>query len=167
MPTSCCTPLSARRLLQVAADAGLLFVEEPLPAANVPGYRELARNAPVAIASGEHLQGSTEAAPFLLGHYCSVIQPDLAMMGGLTECLRVAQLAEHCNIEVAPHFLPGLFVHLAAAAPSVTWLEDFPLFEPLFDGMPKLESDGCIAPSGRAGHGLTLADGARDEFRAG
>jgi L-alanine-DL-glutamate epimerase-like enolase superfamily enzyme len=160
-----CTPLAARRLLQFAASAGAAFVEEPLPATSLRGYRELARNAPVALATGEHLQGCVEAGPFLFDGLCGVIQPDLQMMGGLSECLRVAQLAEQCNVEVAPHFLPGLFIHLAAAAPGVTWLEDFPLFEPLFDGMPAMEADGCIGLPAAPGHGLTLAGGARETFR--
>ena len=61
-------------------------------------------------------------------------------------CLRVARFAEACNVEVAPHFLPELFVHLAAAAPNVTWLEDFPLHEPLFTGRPVKSAGGLLEP---------------------
>jgi L-alanine-DL-glutamate epimerase-like enolase superfamily enzyme len=160
-----CTPVTAARLVRAAAEVNALFVEEPLPAYDLAAYRALARVAPVPLAAGEHLRTAAEAAPFLVEGLCAVIQPDLQALGGLTPCLRLARFAEACNVEVAPHFLPGLFVHVAAAAPNVTWLEDFPLLEPLFAGLPVMAADGTLAPSGAAGHGLTWADGARDAYR--
>lgn len=87
------------------------------------------------------------------------------MMGGLTECLRVARLAEALGLEVAPHFLPNLFVHLAAASPSVTWLEDFPLLEPLLGNPQTFDGSGRLSLPDTPGHGLAWADGARESFR--
>jgi len=160
-----CTPTAAARLLRDAADAGALFVEEPLPAGDLAGYRALARMGTVPLATGEHFRSTAEAAPFVVEGLCAVIQPDLQALGGLSGCLRVAQFAEHSNVEVAPHFLPGLFVHLAAAAPNVTWLEDFPLVESLFDGWPPLDADGTMTLRDVPGHGLQLAAGAREAYR--
>jgi L-alanine-DL-glutamate epimerase-like enolase superfamily enzyme len=160
-----CTPATAARLMRAAAEVDALFVEEPLPAYDLAAYRALAKIAPVPLATGEHLRTIAEAGPFLTGGLCAVIQPDLAAMGGLTPCLRLARFAEACNVEVAPHFLPGLFVHVAAAAPNVTWLEDFPLLEPLFDGLPAMAPDGTLAAALTPGHGLTPADGVRQAYR--
>lgn len=151
-------------LAQIARDYRLLFVEEPLSAHDLGGYRTLAR-ANATIATGEHLQGLDEAYPFLADRICQIIQPDLAMMGGLTECLRVARMAEATGIEVSPHFLPNLFVHLAAAAPNVTWLEDFPLLEPLFGSPQTFDDKGQLAMPGTPGHSLSWALGARESFR--
>ena len=71
------------------------------------GFEALARTTPVPIATGENFRGSVAATPYLINrlvqHRC---QPDLHSMGGLTECLRTAQIAEHCDVEVAPHFFP-------------------------------------------------------------
>ena len=75
----------------------------------------------------------------------------------------MARIAEAFGIEVSPHFLPGLFVHLAAAAPNLTWLEDFPLLEPLFAGWPAMEN-GTLAMRDTPGHGLSLAPGARERY---
>jgi L-alanine-DL-glutamate epimerase-like enolase superfamily enzyme len=160
-----CTPVSAARLVRAAADAGALFVEEPLPAYDLAGYRMLARSAGIPLATGEHLRTAAEALPFLAEGLCAVMQPDLQALGGLTPCLRVARIAEAHNVEIAPHFLPGLFAHLAAAAPNVTWLEDFPLLEPLFTGWPERAADGTMAPRDVPGHGLAPADGAREAYR--
>lgn len=160
-----CSPPAAARLVRAAAEVNALFVEEPLPASDLAAYRMLARGAPVPLAMGEHLRSVAEAAPFLTEGLCAVIQPDLQALGGLTPALRLTRFAEACNVDVAPHFLPGLFVHLAAAAPNVTWLEDFPLLEPLFAGLPVMGSDGLIAPLEVPGHGLTPAPGAREAYR--
>ena len=78
-------------------------------------------------------------------------------MGGLTECLRTAQLAEHCDVEVAPHFLPAIFIQLAAVVPHLTWLEDQPTIEPLFVSTPHMDPDGYIAAPADPGHGLVLS----------
>jgi len=159
-----CSAANASWLLGVARDYGLLFVEEPLSARDLTGHRALAAiGAP--LATGEHLQGLDEATPFVVEHLCSVIQPDLAMMGGVTECLRVTRLAEALGVDVAPHFLPNLFVHLAAVSPCVTWLEDFPLLEPLLSMPTAVDDEGRLAMPILPGHGLSWAEGARTQFR--
>ncbi len=150
----------AQRLLAQADACGALFVEEPLPATEVLAYRTLAATAACPIAHGEHLQGLDRFAVALADRTASVIQPDLAMAGGLTPCLQVAQLAQGAGVSVAPHFLPGLFVHLAAASPAVSWLEDFPLIEPYLEGWPQMQ-DGTLSLPDAPGHGLTVPDATR------
>ena len=156
--TEKCDPIEAAALMRLAHEVNALFVEEPMPAGSLAAYASLARTSPVPIATGEHLQGVAEAHAYLTAQACALVQPDLSVMGGLTECLRVAALAEVYGVGVAPHFLPDLFVHLAAAAPNVTWLEHFPLLEPLFDGAHGADR---IAPvmtmPDRPGHGLAWA----------
>ncbi|MBT5047304.1 MAG: mandelate racemase/muconate lactonizing enzyme family protein [Rhodospirillaceae bacterium] len=162
-----CDLVTARWLASECGEFNLLWLEEPLPATDIAGYADLSAASPVPIATGEHHQGLVELAPFFDRKCCSVIQPDLAMMGGITESLRVATIAEHYGLVVAPHFLPALFVHLAAACPSVRWMEHFPLLEPLFDSPVEMDRSGMIAPSTAPGHGLAWADGARADFRIG
>jgi L-alanine-DL-glutamate epimerase-like enolase superfamily enzyme len=134
-----------------------------LPAADTEGYRRL--RGPCAVATGEHLQGLEQFRPFIAEGLCAVIQPDLAMAGGLTRSLRVARLAEAFGVEVSPHFLPGLYCHLAAASSSVTRLEDFPLLEPLFKNCPRYGEGGMLSIGDEPGLGLGWAEGARESFR--
>lgn len=152
---------TAPYLLEVAAAYGAAFVEEPLKAENVLGYRKLAameKRAP--IAAGEHLQGLDRFQVMFADRMLTVIQPDLAMAGGLTPCLSIARLAAEHDVIVAPHFLPGLFVHLAGAFDGQLLLEDFPVIEALFEGWPA-RSGGTIAASTRPGHGLSLLPGSQ------
>ena len=156
--------IRAPRLLAAAAAHGALFVEEPLPGHLLPAWRSLRATAPCALAGGGHLQTMQSVLPFLTEALVGLVQPDLAMMGGLSPCLAVAEVAEAHGIGVSPHFLPGLFVHLAAAAPAITWLEDLPLIEPMFQGWPEMTKEGALAPREAPGHGLSLADDAARRF---
>lgn len=153
--------MRASRLLSAAAEHGVLFVEEPLPARDLLGYRTLAQNAPCTIAAGEHLQGLDRFTAMMVDGVVSTIQPDLAMAGGLTPCLAVARAAAPLGVVVAPHFLPGLFVQFAGIAGSGLWIEDFPLLEEAFEGWPEMAADGTMAARETPGHGLTLTDAAR------
>ncbi len=162
--TEKCDLMRAKWLANECAAHNVLWLEEPLPARDFDGFSALARNAVVPIASGEHLQGLVEFAPYLKNGLFALAQPDLAMMGGLTECLRTVQFAEACNIAVSPHFLPALFVHLAAACPNIRMLEHFPLLEPLFDDAVDLSSNGTITPRDEPGHGIRLASAARQRL---
>lgn len=160
-----CDLARAQWLAKACADQGLVWLEEPLPALDYAGHAALARTAPLAIATGEHLQGVAECMPLLDARAATILQPDHAAMGGISESLRLCQVAEAFGVGVAPHFLPALFVHLAAAAPNVTWLEDFPLLEPLFDIAVKIDAQRRMSPGDRPGHGMKLRPGAREEYR--
>lgn len=157
-----CDLTQALWLMALARDHGLLFVEEPLPAHAIEGYRRLASCGGAAIATGEHLQTRANFLPFVSERIASVIQPDLAMVGGLTPVLDIATLADAFDAIVSPHFLPGLFAHVAAVAPALRWLEEFPLLEPLFDGWPGIDANGAMIASAAPGHGLALGERYRD-----
>ena len=99
-----------------------------------------------------------QSGGFILFEQGTYIQPDLAMIGGLTPCLEVARQAAARGITVAPHFLPGLFVHLNEAFPGKLFLEDFPLIESAFEGWPEINPNSQIGITDGAGHGLKLRD---------
>ena len=160
-----CDQTTAIRLLEIAHSHNALFVEEPLPAHSIEGYRQISAKSSCAIAAGEHLQGITEASPFLMNGICNIIQPDLAMMGGLTESLRLARCAEILDISVAPHFLPNVFIHLAIAMPNVVWLEDFPLLEPIFGNPETFDASGMLKLNGLPGLGLNWDENAEKRFK--
>ena len=160
-----CDISSARRLLRVAEEFGVLFVEEPLPTHALAGLSMLKHSSRVALAMGEHVQDVSQLVSLMSGGVASVIQPDLAMIGGLTPVFDLALVAEALDVVVSPHFLPGLFAHVAAASTSIRWLEEFPLLEPLFDGWPRISADGYMTPSNGVGHGLELSQLAQSLLR--
>jgi L-alanine-DL-glutamate epimerase-like enolase superfamily enzyme len=150
-----CDLVSANRLLCVARDYGVLFVEEPLPWSSVGAYPSL--NRAVTLAGGEHAQDYSQLAALMRSGTLGLVQPDLAMIGGLTPVLDICVVAEALGATVSPHFLHGLFVHVATASPAISWLEDFPLLEPLFDGWP-ITAEGKVSNTATGGHGLRLSE---------
>ncbi|MBY0380365.1 MAG: mandelate racemase/muconate lactonizing enzyme family protein [Xanthobacteraceae bacterium] len=153
-----CDLVSAKRLLRVAQEFDVLFVEEPLPARALQGLGALKRSSAVPIAIGEHVQDVSLLTNLMTRGLADIVQPDLAMIGGLTPTYDLALIAESLDVVVSPHFLPGLFVHVAAAVSSIRWLEDFPLLEPLFEGWPAMSQESTVYPSDKQGHGLVLSE---------
>ena len=159
-----CSLAQAIHLANVCADAGALWFEEPMFESDVDAYEMLARQSRVAIATGEAWHSLSEAQVFLSRRLCSVVQPDLFQMGGFSECLRVARAAEAFGVDVAPHTMPFLAVHLAAAAPNLTWLEQLPLIDSLVGGSPKIDAQGRLSITDAPGLGLHWDEARMSEY---
>ncbi len=104
----------------------LAWIEEPLPADDVAGHIDLARATSTPVAVGESLYSLAQFRDYLERRACSIVQVDVARIGGITPWLKVAHLAEAFNIPVSPHFLMELHVSLAAAVPNGRWVEYIP-----------------------------------------
>ena len=145
---------SAMWLADRAAELGVYWVEEPLPAEQIKAYTVLARRSRVALAAGEHLAGCAEFAHYAEENAVAIFQPDVALCGGITEGLRIRDLAAAYGIPVSFHSLPELHIHLAAGNSNAVYVEHFPVIDKLL-AEPLKQRDGHVAPPGRPGHGLT------------
>jgi L-alanine-DL-glutamate epimerase-like enolase superfamily enzyme len=108
------------------AELGIAWFEEPLPADDITGHARLAAASSVPIAVGESLYSPTQFAAYVQQGAVSIIQADVARIGGITPWLKVAHLAECHNLAVAPHFLMELHVSLCGAVPAAAWVEYIP-----------------------------------------
>ena len=87
---------------------------------------------------------------------CDILQPDAPRVGGITQFLRLATLADHAGLQLAPHFAMEIHLHLAAAYPREPWVEHFDWLDPLFE--ERLETkDGRMLVPDRPGLGITLS----------
>ena len=134
-----------------AADIG--WFEEPLPADDVEGHIRLSRSTSIPIAVGESLYGLSHFRDYLQRGACSIVQVDVARIGGVTPWLKVAHLAEAYNVAVCPHFLMELHVALCCAVPSSRWLEYIPQLDDL-TSEPMRIRDGCAQPNPAPGLGI-------------
>jgi L-talarate/galactarate dehydratase len=148
------TAMRAGRLLE---EFNLVWIEEPLDAYDAAGHAELARALDTPIATGEMLASAAEHVQLISAGAADILQPDAPRVGGITPFLRVAALADHAGLGLAPHFAMELHVHLAAAYPRPTWVEHFEWLEPLFNERLTLENGHMLVPD-RPGIGLTLSD---------
>ncbi|MGJ6965976.1 L-talarate/galactarate dehydratase [Streptosporangium sp. G11] len=151
---------TAQRVGRALEEFGLTWIEEPLDAYDAEGHAALARSLDTAIASGEMLTSVAEHYELIRHGAVDILQPDAPRIGGITQFLRLATLAEHRNLTLAPHFAMEIHVHLAAAYPHEPWVEHFDWLHPLFDERLEIR-DGRIHLSGRPGLGVTISDQAR------
>ncbi|MEV8442416.1 mandelate racemase/muconate lactonizing enzyme family protein [Actinosynnema sp. NPDC051121] len=151
---------TAMRVSRALEEFDLVWIEEPLDAYDVEGHAELARSLTTAVASGEMLTSVAEHYELIRAGAVDVLQPDAPRVGGITQFLKLATLADHHHLQLAPHFAMEIHVHLAAAYPREPWVEHFDWFHPLFE--ERLETrDGRMHLSDRPGLGITLTDRAR------
>lgn len=138
----------------------LVWIEEPLDAYDVEGHRQLADALDTPIATGEMLASVAEHARLIDARACDIIQPDAPRVGGITQFLRLATLADHAGLQLAPHFAMEIHLHLAAAYPREPWVEHFDWLDPLFE--ERLETrDGRMLVPDRPGLGITLSQRCR------
>lgn len=145
------------------ADLGIGWFEEPLPADDVHGHAQLARHSAVPIAVGETLYSVKQFQTYIAAEAASIIQVDVARVGGITPWLKVAHAAEAANLPVAPHFLMELHVSLACAVPNGGYVEHIPQLRAVTqqDLTPR---DGVLqAPSG-PGLGIEWNDDQLDRW---
>ena len=118
-------------------ELGVAWLEMPIPPEDVEGYGLLADALTLPIAL-DSLSSRYEVAEFVLRcRGLDVVQPDVCRAGGITECRRIAELADAFGLAFAPHVSIGSAVHiaatlhLAAAMPNTMtseyWIGDNPI----------------------------------------
>jgi L-alanine-DL-glutamate epimerase-like enolase superfamily enzyme len=142
----CFTLSEALRRAPAYADLGIAWFEEPLPADDLDGHARLAAASAVPIAVGESLYSAGQFADYILRGACSIVQVDVARIGGITPWLKVAHLAECHNLAVAPHFLMELHASLTAAVPAARWVEYIPQLDAVADSRLAIEDGHAVAP---------------------
>lgn len=94
----------AKRFADVCADAGLAWVEEPLPMDGYDELSELTRYSRVPISGAELHTGGLPELRMMIERRCySIFQPDAIFTGGIAQTLEVAKLAKQAGLGYTPH----------------------------------------------------------------
>ena len=93
----------AKPLLNELAPLRPLFVEEPVLAEQAEHYPALAAFTAIPLAAGERMYSRFEFKRVLQGGGIAILQPDLSHAGGITECHKIAAMAEAHDVALAPH----------------------------------------------------------------
>lgn len=132
---------------RVLSENGYFWFEEPLAPENEQGYEELRRRCDIPLAAGESNYTLDQAQRLVANRTLSILQPDVARAGGISETRRMAEYAAAHDIRYAPHIgMSGIVcetasVHLAAAMPN------FGVMECECDGSP-FKTDLADLPPG-------------------
>jgi L-alanine-DL-glutamate epimerase-like enolase superfamily enzyme len=163
----------AKQFCRALEDVGLRWFEEPINADNRLGTAEVRAATSIPISAGESEFTRFDFRDLIQARAVDVLQPDLAICGGLTEARRIAALAESEQLELAPHcwgsalsFMAG--ASLAFASPAATVIEFSLGANPLlFDLVhePIQAQNGMVAAPVRPGLGVTPRPEFIEEFR--
>jgi L-talarate/galactarate dehydratase len=147
---------TAHRMGRVLERFNLVWLADPLDAHDVAGQAALAAALDTPVATGEMLTSLGEHARLVEAGACDVVRPDAPRVGGITPFLRIAALADHNGLSLAPPFAMEVHLHLAAAYPRVSWVEHVDWLEPLFNERIEVRGGRVLVPD-RPGLGLTVS----------
>jgi L-alanine-DL-glutamate epimerase-like enolase superfamily enzyme len=152
-------------------ELGCAWFEEPIPQGDVDGYAELNDKLEIPISGGEQLTTAEQFRRYLDAGALAIVQPDAGWCG-VSELLKIAELARSYGVRLAPHswhngVLALTHAHVLAAIPDSGPLElcmvQGPLqTEILRTGLP-VEAGELRIPAA-LGFGVELADGLEERF---
>jgi L-alanine-DL-glutamate epimerase-like enolase superfamily enzyme len=161
---------------------GFTWFEEPIPQTDVEGYARLNAAVALPITGGEQYTTVEQFRPYLEQRAYDIVQPDAGLCG-ITELLRIQEVAHRFGVDLCPHsWHNGLMcmahAHIMAAQPLQTRaqgdtgrrenvVEQCMIQGPLqweILAEPPAIVDGWLQLPDRPGLGVTLAEGVEARF---
>jgi L-alanine-DL-glutamate epimerase-like enolase superfamily enzyme len=139
----------ALKLAQQAQDLGVAFFEEPLSGNDTGNLAKLRAKTPIPLAAGQNEGLASRFRDLLVAQAVDVVQPNVCISGGYTQCLRIAGMAQAFGATLAnggawPHHN----MHLHAGLASGTLVEYHAVAvdccRQVFDDLP-VPADGWLA----------------------
>ncbi len=164
------TVAEAKAFCRMVEDCDLMWFEEPVTADDKQGQAEVRRSSSVPISSGESEFTRHDFRELAELRAADVLQPDLAIAGGITEGIRIGAIASAFNLRLAPHLWSGApafaaGLHLSASQSAGFILEyslgHNPMLHDLIEERFPVQ-DGFVAVPDRPGLGITV----KEEFVA-
>lgn len=145
-------------------ELGCVWFEMPTAPEDVAGYGEIAKALRIPIAT-DSLMSRYETAEFIRSGGLDVVLPDVCRAGGITECKRIAEMADGFGLAFAPHISIGSAIHFAASAHLATampntitseyWFGDNPLGNGILNEPLRLENSYMYTPE-KPGLGIEI-----------
>ncbi len=129
-------------------------------------YQGLARIADALttpIAAGEYVYGIAPFRQLLENRSIDIVMIDLVRVGGITQFVKVAGMAEAFNLPVVSHLIPEIQCHTITGIPNGLTVEYMPWTGRLWEEIPQIE-DGQIVVPNKPGLGLAFDQKALDKY---
>lgn len=149
------TESEAIRLGRMLEEFNLTWFEEPLPAWDLAGLARVAQALDTPIASGETEYTRYGFRRMLELRSADILMPDLQRVGGVSEFVRVAHMAESHDVPVSSHLFPETSLQVLGGLSNSIFLEYMPWFSPLYNESLEFENGDAIVPE-RPGWGFTF-----------
>ncbi|HKY26024.1 MAG TPA: mandelate racemase/muconate lactonizing enzyme family protein [Gaiella sp.] len=156
---------TAIRVARELEQLGIGWLEEPFVPDAYEAYAELADTVDLTIAAGEQDVTRWGFRELIERGHVDLVQPDVTRCGGITETLRIAELAAEHGVATVPHawksgIIKAASLHVNAVLPDALYQEycvaETPINTALTIERLPIEADGCIAVPTAPGIGVTL-----------
>jgi D-arabinonate dehydratase len=160
----------ARKMMRAFEEYRIGWFEEPVMPDNFRGSADLAALFETPIATGEQECTRWGFRDLIEHKAADILQPDVAVVGGVTEWMKVAAMASAYDLPISSHYVHDVHVHLMAAIPNALIAECFvrELDAMVFDDVvlePLKVEDGYLQPPERPGLGMDLDEKAIERYR--
>jgi L-alanine-DL-glutamate epimerase-like enolase superfamily enzyme len=122
------TAAEACSVIQAMSSDNPYFAEAPCAPEDIDGLAEVSSKVLVPIAAGEEWRTVYEARQRLQKRACSILQPEMGHTG-ITQFVRIAQLAQAFHCRVIPHASIGVGIFQAASLHAYATLVQAPYHE--------------------------------------
>jgi len=133
----------------------LHWLEDVTNAEDYPGLARVAAKLTTPVAGGEYVYGITPFRHMLEARSVDIVMIDLVRVGGITQWMKLAGMAEAFNLPVVSHLIPEVHVHLIGAIPNGLTVEYMPWLRHLFEEVPQPQN-GELAMPAAPGLGLNF-----------
>jgi L-talarate/galactarate dehydratase len=147
------------------AGVGLFWLEDVTAHDDYAGLARVNAALATPICGGELVYGIVPFRHMIEARSVDYVMIDLIRVGGITQWLKVAGMAEAFNLPVVSHVIPEIHAHLVAAVPNGLTVEYMGWMLQLFEGTAGLEN-GELILSDRPGLGLAFDEAAVKRFAA-
>jgi L-alanine-DL-glutamate epimerase-like enolase superfamily enzyme len=125
----------------------LHWLEDVTSCDDYAGLARVTQQLATPVAGGEYVYGITPFRHMLEARSVDIVMIDLVRVGGITQWMKVAGMAEAFNLPVVSHLIPEVHLHLIAAVRNGEIVEYMPWTRPLFDNPPVPEKGMLTVPS--------------------
>src|SRR5436309_1276843 len=133
----------------------LYWLEDPVAHDDYAGLARVADALATPVAAGEYHYGIVPFRHLLEARSVDIVMIDLLRVGGITQWMKVAGMAEAFNVPVVSHLIPEIHVHLVAAIPHGLTIEYMPWTLLLFEETPAIVDGQLVVPN-KPGLGLAF-----------
>jgi L-alanine-DL-glutamate epimerase-like enolase superfamily enzyme len=167
----------AKTAIEVAREyerIGIFWLEEPFMPDEYEAYAELADAVDIRVAAGEQDTTVWGFRELIERGHVDLVQPDVTRCGGITEWLRIAELARANGCETVPHAWKSGIIKAAslqcnAVIPDALFQEycvaETPLNQTLTVERLPIDDEGFVAIPTAPGIGVTLDDEVVERYR--
>jgi L-alanine-DL-glutamate epimerase-like enolase superfamily enzyme len=145
----------AIRLGRKLEELDIAWFEEPVPAHDLEGSARVAAALDMPVAAGENVYTRYGFRQMIESKAADILMPDLVCVGGVTELLKVAHMAEAYDLPITPHIFAEESIHMVGVISNGTYAEMIDWFTPLYRERIEMRNGLVLLPQ-RPGFGFTF-----------